>query len=176
MLDAKFLEVLKENGWKTTALAGACLTIYLLVEKGVIPTGDIHWWQSLPLTGFIIFSFLSLSSILQVIVKTTRPVLRRVQVKFYIYKRKKSLIKEIPFLTDVEREIIAYLLHHNQKLFEAEIDGDRASTLLAKGIIRTANTRARMIAFDGVPFEIPDYVWDVFYKRRTLHDRIEEQV
>lgn len=52
------------------------------------------------------------------------------------------------------------------KLFQAEITGDRAATLIAKGIVRPAHKQGQMLDFNCVPFEIPNYVWDVLSEMR----------
>jgi hypothetical protein len=44
----------------------------------------------------------------------------------------------IPFMTPKDREIIAYLLHHNQRMFTCEPDGGHANLLLSRGIVRIA--------------------------------------
>ena len=39
-------------------------------------------------------------------------------------------------MTKEDKEIIGYLLHHNQKMFQAGVTGGYAAPLISKGIIR----------------------------------------
>lgn len=71
------------------------------------------------------------------------------------------LDEEIKTLSKKEREIIAYLLHHNQRMFTGATDGGHASTLLSRGIVRQALRPGQVFAFDDLPVEIPIEVWKV---------------
>jgi hypothetical protein len=46
--------------------------------------------------------------------------------------------EDLTTLTKKEREIIAYLLHHGQRMFTANLDGGHAATLMSRGIVRKA--------------------------------------
>lgn len=78
----------------------------------------------------------------------------------------------IPHMTEKDREIIAYLLHHNQRMFTAESDGGHARLLLSKGIIRIAAKHGQHIDMENVPFEVPKHIWDVLvrHKQRFKYD------
>ena len=57
-------------------------------------------------------------------------------------------------LSKKEREIIAYLLRHNQRMFTAEMDGGHAATLIARGIVRNALRPGQAFDVTDVPMEI----------------------
>ena len=72
----------------------------------------------------------------------------------------------IPFMTAKDKEIIAYLLHHNQRMFTCEPDGGHATLLLSRGIVRIAARPGQQVDYSDVPFEVPLEVWNVLVKHR----------
>ena len=64
-------------------------------------------------------------------------------------------------MTDKDKEIIGYLLHHNQKVFQTDQDGGYAAPLISKGIVRVSARRGQVLDPVQVPFEIPDHIWTV---------------
>lgn len=71
------------------------------------------------------------------------------------------VVEEIQYMTDDEREIIAYLLAHNQKMFTNTPDCGHASTLVSKGIVVSAVRDGQAFTYYEMPFRIPDNVWAV---------------
>ena len=69
------------------------------------------------------------------------------------------LSEEIETLSKKERDIIAYLLHHKQRLFTCGADGGNAATLISRGIVRSALKANQVFAYDDMPAEIPLEVW-----------------
>lgn len=69
------------------------------------------------------------------------------------------LAEEIETLSKKEHEIIAYLLHHKQRLFTCEADGGNAATLISRGIVRRALTSGQVFAYEDMPVEVPLEVW-----------------
>ena len=73
----------------------------------------------------------------------------------------------ISYMTDKDREIIGFLLYHNQKTFQADSDGGYAASLIARGIIRVACKPGQVFDPSWMPFEIPDYAWTVLEQNRS---------
>jgi hypothetical protein len=73
----------------------------------------------------------------------------------------KQVQEYIPFMTAEDKEIIAYLLHRNQRMFTCEPDGGHARILLSRGIVRIAAQPGQHLDYSNVPFEIPLDVWHV---------------
>lgn len=69
-------------------------------------------------------------------------------------------------LNEKEREILAYLLHHNERLFSAAGDGGYASTLIARGMVADATRPGQVYHFSDVPMEVPRPVWALLKKHR----------
>ena len=69
-------------------------------------------------------------------------------------------------MTDEDREIIGYLLYHNQKMFQTNQDGGYAAPLISKGIIKVSLRHGQVFDPLRVPFVIPDYAWSVFKKNK----------
>lgn len=78
----------------------------------------------------------------------------------------KQVEEYIPFMTEKDREIIAYLLHRNQRMFTCEPDGGHARLLLSRGIVQIAARHGQQVDYSHVPFEIPMGVWRVLEKHR----------
>jgi hypothetical protein len=57
---------------------------------------------------------------------------------------------------------------HNQKTFEAEIDGGRAASLLSHGIVRIpVNPGGQQFDQRNVPMRIPDHIWAVLGEHKA---------
>jgi hypothetical protein len=72
----------------------------------------------------------------------------------------------IPYMTPKDKQIIAYLLHHNQRMFECEPDGGHARLLLSRGIVRIAARHGQEVDYFHVPFEVPLHIWQVLMKHK----------
>ena len=69
-------------------------------------------------------------------------------------------------MTEKDREIIAYLLHRNHRMFTCELDGGHARLLRSRGILRIATRPGQQVEYSDVPFEIPSGVWRVLAQHR----------
>lgn len=70
-----------------------------------------------------------------------------------------NLAEEIETLSKKEREILAYLLHHKQRVFSCAADGGHASTLISRGLVRHALRQNQVFDYDDIPVEIPLEIW-----------------
>ena len=100
------------------------------------------------------------------IFRAYRPVDRLSRWK-RIRKEQQEVREYIPHMTDHDKSIIGYLLHHNQKMFQHEIDGGYAAPLISKGIIRMALRAGQAGEQRWVPFEVPDHVWTVLVTNKA---------
>jgi hypothetical protein len=73
----------------------------------------------------------------------------------------------IEHMTEKDREIIGYLLHRNQRMFEADQSAGHARLLYSRGIVRIAAQHGQVIDAENVPFEIPKHIWDVLVKHKA---------
>lgn len=60
----------------------------------------------------------------------------------------------IPHMQEREREIIAYLLHHNQKIFSADASGGYAAPLISQRIVVRALQNGQVFYSNDVPFAV----------------------
>ena len=74
---------------------------------------------------------------------------------------KRWVLEYIPYMTEHERVIIAYLLARNQKVITAESDGGHANTLISKKILVRAILPGQIFFASDVPFVVPDHIWEV---------------
>jgi hypothetical protein len=164
--DPRWLEILKASGWHTTALTVACVVVLVLIKQQVIPTDGSPYWVAVPIIGAVVFGCLSLAAIGKAIVPTVDP---STTIRRWWRRRaqQRSIRDYIPHMTAKEREIIAYLLHHNQKVFQTTQDGGYAAPLIAKGIVWPVGMAGQVFDANRVPFEIPDYVWAILVASRT---------
>jgi hypothetical protein len=77
-----------------------------------------------------------------------------------------GLVEELETLSKKERDIIAYLLHHKQRMFTCAIDGGHAATLISSSIVRRALNQ--VFEFDDMPVEMPLEVW------RFLRENVDQ--
>jgi HEPN domain-containing protein len=75
--------------------------------------------------------------------------------------------QELEELTEQDREILAYLLRHNQRMFECALDGGNARMLISRGIVRTALLPGQVFDSENVPMEVPRNIWTVLKKHRS---------
>lgn len=164
--DPRWLEILKASGWQTSALTVACLVVLALVKAGLIPTDGSPYWTAIPTIGAVVFGFLSLAAMAKTIVRVIG-----LRERFSGWRRRRlerrSVLGYIPYMTDREKEIIGYLLHHNQKVFQTDEDGGYAAPLISRGIVRRSGVPGQVIDVRRVPFEIPDHVWAVLESHRN---------
>jgi HEPN domain-containing protein len=72
-----------------------------------------------------------------------------------------SVTEELSELNAKEREIISYLLHRNERMFTADMDGGHAGTLIARGIVKSAVRPGQVFDPTDMPMEIPRAIWNV---------------
>ena len=165
--DPRWLEILKASGWQTAALAIACGLIIVMIRFGLVPTDGSPYWIAIPTIGGVVFGRLALASIVSTIVRTLQPrVLRWRRLR----AERRSAREYIAHMTPKEREIIGYLLHHNQKVFQADQDGGYAAPLISKGIVRIAGQRGQVMDLTRIPFEIPDHIWSELASNRSAFE------
>ncbi len=163
--DPKWLEILKASVWQTASLAIACLIIFLLIKNGAIPRTASPLWEALPAIGAIIFGCLSFGLIGSALSKYYQP--DKAYTAWRIKRHQINELREyIPFMTEKDKEIIGYLLYHNQRIFVNPQDAGYAATLLSKGIIRVSAQQGQVLDLTRVPFEIPDYIWSELVNHR----------
>ena len=163
--DPKWLEILKASGWQTAALAVAFLAFWGLIRTGVIPTSDSPLWVALPALGALICGLLALASIGDALIKAIKPA-ARIDRWRRIRLDRKCAEAFIPYMTKEDKKIIGYLLHRNQKMFQADMTGGYAAPLISKGIIRQDLLPGQTFAFGEVPFSVPDHIWAVLERNR----------
>ena len=73
---------------------------------------------------------------------------------------------ELTSLNKHERNIIAYLLDRNKRLFTYAVDGGHAVTLLSRKLLRWAVSPGQQVHPEDVPAEIPKQVWKVLQKHK----------
>ena len=159
-LDARWLEILKASGWKTTALAVASALLVYGNSKEWFPTPFEPWKIQIAVVTLVVCSCLSLASVGSAI----KPKLARM---WAIRREKHEVTKAIPQMTTKERQIVSYLLVRNQRMFTSTPDGGYANTLISKGTVVCALLPGQSRTYLDTPFEVPKHVWDVLIKHKA---------
>jgi Super-infection exclusion protein B len=162
--DPRWLEILKASGWQTTALAAAFGLFLFGWHEKYIPLQE-EWILSFVTLGFLICSCLAIASVLSSIVKSF-PFQRWLKQWWMCHRQRRALEKYIPFMTPIERRILAYLIDKQQKSFDAEADGGHARTLLSRGIVVIMARHGQSLDMEHVPMVIPDHLWAVLIKNK----------
>jgi hypothetical protein len=74
--------------------------------------------------------------------------------------------EELVTLNKHERDIIAYLLDRNERLFTCAVDGGHAVTLISRKLLRWAVSPGQHLHLEDVPVEIPKPIWKVLQKHK----------
>ena len=164
--DPKWLAILKASGWQTSALMVACALTYIAIRSGAIPTDGSPYWLAVSAIGAILFACLSVAAIASAAVHTLEPG-KHFGRRLSIRKEQAAVRAYIRYMTEKDREIISYLLHHTQKMFQAAQDGGYAAPLIARGIIRRAAQHRQVLDLTRVPFAVPDHIWEILDENRS---------
>jgi len=146
------------------ALAFAFGLFWLLATRGFVPSPE-NWQIQLAIAGAIFFSFLWFASAVASFLDFLSP---RQHILYWLNNHKEAshICSYIPSMTPKERQIIAYLLAKNQKLFITSIDGGYAMPLISQRIVVRALQSNQVFNESRTPFVVPDHVWNVLQKHK----------
>ena len=162
--DPKWLAVLKASWWQTLSISVAAIVVLIALSKGSAP--GTPWWVSLiALFAAVLCGFLCLGSIGKAVYGFA-PLQIWVVHLWNNHNAVKNAEAYIPHMQEREREIVAYLLHHNQKVFQADAGGGFAAPLISQRIIVRALQPGQVFYADDTPFAVPDPVWKVLVEHR----------
>jgi hypothetical protein len=142
----------------------------ILLEEGCAEFSNIHGLTTIRFPqGDISPKF---EEIRQVLVREIEKGPRKAEkmrrdVESQIAREQQEVEAYIPHMTEEEREIIAYLLAHNQKMFTNNIDCGHANTLLSRGIVVMAVRRGQVFTEHEVPFAVPDHIWTILKRHES---------
>ena len=132
--------------------------------KKWLPVSLDSWAVQIAEVSIVVFGFLTIFSVGPYITKTANIVASMLAHRLTVRQAQRQVEKDIPAMSKREREIIGYLLANNQKMFTYTIDGGAANTLLSKRVVICALLPGQSATGFGVPFRVPDHVWDVLVK------------
>lgn len=162
--DPKWLAILKASAWQTTAIAVGCGALFAAISAGLLPDPGALWVVAIAAAG-LICACLTLTSILSALVKLIDPA--KLFRRFSNRRRFRREVRTyIPFMTEEERAIIAYLLHHKQKMFTCASDGGHAVTLISRGIINHALRGGQVFGTEDMPVAVHEDAWDILEAHR----------
>jgi hypothetical protein len=165
--DPKWLEILKASGWQTAALATGGTALLYLNMKRWLPIALDSWTTEAIEVGVVVNGFLAIFSIGPHLAKKCGGLWNWFAHLLAVRRAKLHVEQQIPFMSPREREIIGYLLAINQKTFDYTHDGGAANTLISKRIVACALVPGQSATTYGVPFKVPDLVWDVLVKHKV---------
>lgn len=164
IIDPKWLELLKASKPQAAALAVACFMLLAGPHWGWVPA--LPDWVAIPAffvgvlcAGLVIFSLGSAAY-------TFFPVHK--WIIYYHRHRGEAQHTEryIEHMTPKEREIIAYLLHHNQRLIIADQSGGHAAPLVSQRILIMALQPNQAFTYETTPFVIEEHIWKVLERHK----------
>jgi Super-infection exclusion protein B len=110
--------------------------------------------------GLILFGCLAVASFLSALFKFF-PIQKWFLHWITIHRQKRAARNYIQHMSSKERQIIAYLLAKNQKMFTCASDGGYAATLISRAILVRALQSGQVFRMDDMPMAVPDHIWDV---------------
>lgn len=159
----KALDLIKAGGWQTAAAATALGILWWLVAAGVLPPFDPPWITHVVALAFLLCVALTIAAIASA---SVQPIANWIA----LHRAKRALASRareaIPFMTEQERAIIGYLLHHKRKVFDADDDGGYAASLLGRGFVVILARRGQMLDLTRVPMTVPEPVWEVWEQHK----------
>jgi Super-infection exclusion protein B len=158
--DPRWLEVLKAGGWQTAAVAAACGLFLMAVHLQWLPPLE-PWMVLIAAAGLLLFGCLAVASFLSAYFKFF-PVHEWLSHWVAIHRGKRAARDYIQYMTPKERQIIAYLLAKNQKMFTCASDGGYAATLISRGLLVPALRRGQAYTVEDMPIAVPEHIWGVF--------------
>jgi Super-infection exclusion protein B len=157
--DPRWLEILKASGWQTAAVAAASGLFLIAMNLGWLPTVE-PWMVLLAAAGLLLFGCLAVASFLSALFQFL-PIHQWIVHWITIHRQRRAARDYIQHMTSKERQIIAYLLAKNQKMFTCASDGGYANTLLSRGILVRALRPGQVFNVEEMPVAVPDHIWDV---------------
>jgi hypothetical protein len=115
--------------------------------------------------GIAIFGSLSLVAVLTAIWQGLKLAYRPLQRHIHRRKEQQRARDVLDDLTAAETEILAYLWTRGERHFQADINGDRAATLVGRGIIRRAVRPGYTAHVLSVPYSVDALVWEAMGER-----------
>ena len=162
--DAKWLDFLKAGLPAFFGLALACGAAIYLDRLGLLPMAIPEViGLSIALVGLLSGGLaigLLLAAIYRGISWAVKPRYETHLYKRLAAKRKREFVSYIPFLSDKERQIFGYLLHHKRRTFTNTSDCGYAGELLSLGYVQMIAKGGQHVDYWSVPFGVPDHVWE----------------
>ncbi len=160
-----FKTVIATGGWYKLAIASAAGCYWVFARSGIIP--DAQPWEIRSAAALtLLFGLLTIASIVTTLLNFF-PIRKWILHWVNIRRMKHGFKEYIPVMTPKEREILAYLLAHNQKTFTADSDGGHAASLLSRGIVIVVAQPGQRLDGRRVPMTIPDPIWDVLQQHKA---------
>lgn len=157
---SKALEFLKLGCGKTAAIAIAAFLLLLANRQGLVPPLDA-WAVQLTTAVFLLCGMLTLVAIGAGFLNLLAIPWGKFKDWLLIRKSKRLFREYVPHLSERERIIFGYLLHHNMRAFTADHDWGYAAKLIALKFIWYIGAPGQSFDADKCPMEIPKHVWDV---------------
>jgi len=164
-MDAKWLAILKESGWKTGAIAVASGIFLLLFYLEVLQPPENQAWIYVPTGILLVATSLAIASFIKRITDYIKPQ-ERFDASRRLKKERSQINEELQYLDDRERDVLGYLLYNKTRMVSVEVDGGWIKTLISKGIFQSALRPGQMFDVLSVPYQIPPYVWQILEENR----------
>ncbi len=146
------------------ALAAICGIYWYLSAWHYVPTSV--WQIQASSFGCVFFTLLWVANVVSVFADIFRPrdfFVHRIELR----RQSREVENYLPHLGEKEREIIAYLLAHNQKSFIAAMDGGHAMLLITRAIVIPITAPGQVVYQDRMPMIIPDHIWVVLQRHKA---------
>lgn len=143
-IDAKWLDILKASGWQTAAIAAAGAVLLYANAKRLLPVPLERWMIQTAVATTIVCVCLTISSIVSATMRATQRQRARLWSGLVEQRRlRREVAAYIPSMTPREREIIAYLLAHNQRIFTNTPDGATRTRSFREGSLSLRSGQGR---------------------------------
>ncbi len=160
--ESRWLDLLKAPGPQLFAIGAACLAFLYAVAEGWLPR--ISDQVRLLVAAFMLLClFLWLATVWTWATGKASTALGRWRSKRARAHFLLRLADEIETFSPKELEIVAYLLVNDMRMFQGDLDGGNAATLIARRVVVRGNRGPMITRMNEMPWKIEDDVWEVLY-------------
>jgi len=162
--DSNWLKALDVKGSVAGAIAVACLAVLFISDLNWFYLGALSNWVK---AVFAIVAVLALSllggNLAQWGIDEYKRARQRRQKERLRAEHRQQVLRYLDTLSNIEREILSYLVQTNRQSFTTDMAGDLIGTLKQKGLIEMGSGVHSALNW---PFIVPNFVWEELKRRQ----------
>ena len=161
----KSIDLLKASGWQTAMIAAAAALFLYLSKADILPPLDPRWIELVVWAVLLVCAALAAASVGSAIQRGVGHLWTLWKRRRARVRAKAAFVRDIPYLSDKERQILGYLREKKRKTFDVDQNGGYANTLLGKRHVLFIAQPGQALDPDRMPVTVAEHVWEVLQER-----------